>query len=86
LTIKKIPDKSLHTSHDLARWVKELRLPASATATCPNFRLDKDRSSRAIDQAHEAWRYGVVIHQNDEPLLVDWLRRIQNWIQENMSR
>jgi hypothetical protein len=84
-TIEQIPDESLQRSHDLARWVKELRLPASTTGKTRGFHLQRDRSSSwQVDMAHQAWRYGVAVEVSDEKALVDWLKRIQQWIEENI--
>ena len=85
-TIASISDERLRASHDLALWIKELRLPAFIAGTNPNFRLERDRSSWSVDKAHQAWRYGVVIEVQDEQSLVCWLDNIRRWIEENISR
>ena len=81
-SIEKIRDEKLRASHDLARWVKELRLPARITGAIPTFRLERDGSSWSVDQAHQAWRYGVGLVIGNEKTLVSWLRQIHGWIRE----
>jgi hypothetical protein len=83
-TMASISDERLRISHDLALWVKELRLPASIAGTNSNFRLKRDRSSWSVDKAHQAWRYGIVIEVQDEQSLVHWLHNIRTWVEENI--
>ena len=82
-----ISDTVLHQSHDLSKWAKALRLPVSMTNVHTTFHLKRDRHPRPswqIARAHEAWRYGVVIDKNDETRLVNWLKQIAQWIEENI--
>lgn len=75
-----IPRADLRGSHDLGRWVKELRLPASVASKGSRFRLERDGSAQTISRAHEAWRYGVRMNPDDERDLVSYLRAIHAWI------
>jgi hypothetical protein len=72
--------------HDLARWIKELRLPASVLSAGATFRLARDGSCYGIEMAHQAWRYGVVVEGADEASLLEYLRNVQNWIQEALQQ
>ncbi len=85
----KIRDQTLlsHDGHNLHRWVKELRLPQNVTSKRPDFRLKADKSTHDIAKAHQAWRYGIEILEDDEVKLRDWLLTIciliENWMKEN---
>jgi len=83
---KKIVDEKLSNSHNLSDWVKELKLPASVSRTCPQLKLRRDNTSWDIDQAHQAWRYGIEICSTDQEKLVEWLKNIEQWIKENLER
>lgn len=83
-TTDDIPDK-LRQSHNLINWAEEMGLPPSIASANTSFHLKKDRRrSWEIRRAHEAWRYGVVIDQNDETQLVNWLKQVAQWIEENI--
>ena len=85
-------------SHNFAALIKELRLPRSVIGDevgdtsdsshpkLPGFRLDRDSSSWNISEAHQAWRYGVRIHSEDESNLVEWLNKVCIWVKENHNR
>ena len=86
-TTDDISDTALRQSHDLSKWAKALRLPVSMTGANTNFHLNRDRHprpSQTIRSAHEAWRYGVVIDENDETQLVNWFKQVAKWIKENI--
>ena len=87
MKIENIPNKQLHRNHDLLLWVKELKLSAQlAGATSGfSFHLKRDRTVRQIEQAHQAWRYGVLIDPKDEKILINWLKKINDWIQEGIA-
>jgi hypothetical protein len=78
----KIRDETLRKSHDLAKWVKELRLPAQIAGNSPSFCLNRDQSRFHVALAHQAWRYGALILNQDEQILVSWLSKIKEWIEE----
>lgn len=84
LKTEQINDAQLRGSHDVASWVRELRLPASVAGNIPMFQLRRDQTTWAVAKAHEAWRYGVVIETRDELQLIRWLNNIQQWIKENI--
>ena len=86
-TTDDIRDTALRQSHDLVNWVEKLNLSPSMTRVNIDFHLKRDRHPRPswqIARAHEAWRYGVVIDQNDETQLVNWLKQVAQWIEENI--
>ena len=80
-TTEDIADTSLisQDGHNLARWAKELRLPATITDGKSNFRLN-DKSTFTIDKAHQVWRYGIRMEANDEQMVVLWLQGICKWV------
>ena len=83
-SIEKLSDERLRSSHDLGRWVKELRISAAAVGPTPSFRLRKGGTSWQIDSAHQSWRYNAAIKATDEANLVQWLKRVQCWINERI--
>jgi hypothetical protein len=80
--------------HNLDRWRKELKIPASqlpfTTQTenkkIPTFHLERGGSSLDVEKAHQAWRYGIRLKPQDEKDLVEWLKNLCNWIKENINR
>ena len=85
---KQLADRGLLRSygHDLARWSKELRMPALPTNTSVQFRLMSDMSKTChIDKAHEAWRYGVVMESESQGMLVRWLVGVSEWIKPQLG-
>jgi hypothetical protein len=86
-TTAQIQDPELQEKgHDIARWVKELRLPASILQSGTEFRLARDGTHYRIEAAHQAWRYGVAMEKGDERALLEYLERIQGWVQEVLQR
>lgn len=83
-TTSDIPNEYLRRSHDLARWVLELKLPVGITGANTSFRLRRDNSSWSIGYAHEVWRYGIAMQPADEQRLVRWLNEVYQWIKENI--
>ena len=82
-TTAQIQDLELQDKgHDIARWVKELRLPASLLRASGEFRLIRDGARYGIEMAHQAWRYGVSMEEIDEAGLLEYLQTIQNWVDE----
>lgn len=82
---RQIQDEELRQSHDLLRWVKELRVPASVSAPLQNVRLQRGGSAD-VRRLHEAWRYGIRIFGKDEGHIVDWLRRVCGWVAEEVRQ
>lgn len=84
MKIENITDERLRSwGHDLRLWVKELRLSAQLAGPSPSFHLKKDRTTVwQIKQAHQAWRYGALIDPKDEKILINWLKKINDWIQK----
>jgi hypothetical protein len=72
--------------HDIARWVKELRLPASLAPARAEFCLMRDGTRYRIEMAHQAWRYGISIEGADEEALLEYLRNIQSWVQKELNQ
>lgn len=86
-TTAQIQDPELQEKgHDIARWVKELRLPASIVHSSVDFRLTRDGTRYRIEMAHQAWRYGVSIEETDEANILEYLRTIQKWVEEALQR
>ena len=91
-TTGQIQDPGLQErGHDIARWVKELRLPASIASKGPTFRLKREKAKRGhsthvIEVAHQAWRYGVQMEESDESTLLEYLRKIHNWVEGEFVR
>ncbi len=74
--------KELET-HDLYSLVEMLKFPVSlANPSKSSFRLRKSKSSRPIEHAHQAWRYGVAMNKEDEDKVVNWLKEVQQKIRE----
>jgi len=71
-------------SHDLGRLAKALMLPASTIQKIPDFHLLRDGACHPIDQAHQAWRYGIAIRPNDEQTLREWLNGLHSKMGEEM--
>ncbi|MFN7938651.1 MAG: hypothetical protein U0R19_35305 [Bryobacteraceae bacterium] len=71
--------------HDLAFWVKQLRLPASVANGVRDFRLRGTQQRHRLSQAHEAWRYGVAIQDDDEKSMNKWLEQVCNWIRKELQ-
>ncbi|MEQ8958736.1 MAG: hypothetical protein RLP02_12560, partial [Coleofasciculus sp. C2-GNP5-27] len=62
-TTNQIQDPTLlsQDGHNLDRWRKELKIPASDSQikATPHFRLKRDGSNWDIEKAHQVWRYGI---------------------------
>jgi hypothetical protein len=74
----------LQGSHDLLLWATELRISGATLGDTPKFSLLSD--SKRLPQkplahpphmAHQAWRYGISILEEDERRLVEWLERLR---------
>ena len=50
------------------------------------FRLASGDASWDVGQAHQAWRYGMHMHSDDEPALVAWLYSLCTWVSEDMTQ
>jgi hypothetical protein len=48
--------------------------------------LAKDGTAWDVEKAHQAWRYGVRMHHEDEETLIRWLERLCQWIKEESSK
>jgi hypothetical protein len=85
LRIDQISDDNLRSTHDLFKMIRELRLPAQiARTSAPSFRLARDGTALPIKNAHEAWRYGILIRADDLENVVGWMHDIRNWIKETI--
>jgi hypothetical protein len=84
-TTKKIGDENLRNSHDLLLWIKELKLPFKVVEDCcQDLKLKRDGTHCAVRDAHQAWRYNIDIEEDDQKRLVQWMKKLKIWIQENM--
>lgn len=85
LTRNRLPDTSAIDSqskergHDLLYWAKKLYLPATITNGKTSFHTKDDRTSRPLEVAHQAWRYGIDIEPADETALETWLEEVWQW-------
>jgi len=80
-----ISNNELQSSHDLFLFIKELKLPAQTVgASPPSFRLRRDGTALPIEKAHEVWRYGIVIKEDDAQKLDKWMHDIHAWVKENI--
>ncbi len=67
--------------HDLMKWCKDLKMPASLAGVTVHFRLLSNTSKQYnIGKAHEAWRYGVPIEKSTQDTIVEWLTAVSDWI------
>ena len=81
----RINNKELQKTHDLSLLIKDLKISATTIGTLSlNFRLKRDCMTFSIKSAHEIWRYGIMIQDNDEKALVTWMQAIRKWIEENI--
>jgi len=70
-------------THNLYSLAEMLNLSVSLMDPSESsFRLRKSKSSRPIEHAHQAWRYGVEINKEDEDKIVNWLKKLQQKIRE----
>ncbi len=78
-----MPEELIKKGHDLMAWAKHLNLSASivGTNTAPKVRL-RNGFSFGIQQAHEAWRYGVGMNQGEEAKLIAWIGHLCDWLTE----
>lgn len=83
-TTNRISDSMLSQyGHDLNTWVKQVNTYPKKIEEAPHFHIN-DGSNLDISKAHQAWRYGVRIKEEDEQKLVKWLENLCNWIKENI--
>ena len=83
-----IQDENLQKSHDLQAFVKELRLPHQIdhTRISSCFKLQRKGNEQPhLKEAHQAWRYAVVIEPVDEEKILTWLEGIENWLKSNIN-
>lgn len=75
-----------HNGHDLAKWCKDIKMPASLLSTTLHFRLLIYKSKQYnISKAHEAWRYGIPIEEDHQTKIVQWLSDVSLWIRQRME-
>ena len=72
-------------AHQLDYWVKELNIPKAEVRSTPKFSIQEESNKRTrlgytIGDAHQAWRYGIKIVQNDEKKLKEWLDKIYEYL------
>ncbi len=66
-------------THDLSYLVKKLRIVVGET----NFRV-RSGNSYTIKYAHQAWRYGIAIQEEDEKKMIEWLKKVQAKIKQRI--
>jgi len=69
--------------HDITLWLSELKIPAHRMFYKKNFRLRKKIGSNHVRDIHQAWRYGILIHEEDERDIISFLHNLEQWIEEN---
>jgi hypothetical protein len=83
-----IEESITSNGHNLAYWLKALTLSAQVTEVRdPKFRLLRDGrtgSERPISVAHQAWRYGALIDNDDENRLLIWIKSVSEWIEREI--
>lgn len=82
-----IPDSLRLHGHDLRQWAKALHLPA--TLELPGqVRLSRSpgAESAGCAQVHEAWRYGIRLHEADEKALMNALQGLQAKVRQEVGR
>lgn len=80
-------DNAEGLGHDLAYYVKELRISAATVSLKGAYRLGGRQSgSCAVRDVHQAWRYGVRMDPGDEGQLVNGLVRLTDWVREELRR
>jgi hypothetical protein len=75
----------LRGSHDLRAMLKELRVGAREIPPLHDPRLHSGGTAIPVHAAHEAWRYGVRLHTQDEGHLVSALQQICSWVQKELA-
>lgn len=80
-----ISDNKFQSSHDLFLFIKDLKLPAqTAGASHLSFRLQRGGTALPIKNAHEVWRYGIMMREDDAQKLYKWMHDIHAWVKENI--
>lgn len=76
-TISQVPN---YKKHDLRYFMKELRMSPSLQASLVGCRA-ADKHDGRIDVAdlHQAWRYGLRLHSEDEKAALSALAEIADW-------
>ncbi|MEG4290311.1 hypothetical protein Q5692_17515 [Microcoleus sp. C2C3] len=84
-TTNDIADSTLLSpdGHNLNRWKKELRISASI-GNAPAFSLAFSGADLEVAKAHQVWRYGIGMNPAKEQQLVEWLKKIYNWIKKEI--
>ena len=78
------PSDLKEAGHDLMYWAKELRLPATLLGVPTQFRIRDGKERHEAKRAHEAWRFGVAIHIDDDEKLEAWLKSLWDWAGGNI--
>lgn len=74
-------------NHDLRNIAKKLRLDASHTSQLIPCRRGHTNQARVEPHhLHEAWRYGAVLHDEDERCALEALEKLSKWCREEHSR
>lgn len=73
--------------HELDIWLNKLMIPANILSSPPQFKLRSSiniSSPRKIYRAHEAWRYGVKMDEQNEREILNWLRNANELISRKL--
>ena len=73
----------LEYKHDITRWFAELKIPAQRISIKENFRYQKRDANDHVRVIHQAWRYGILVNDDDEKKIISSLKNLESWIEEN---
>lgn len=82
-TTEEIDPEILNYKHDITRWFAELKIPAQHISFKENFRFRKRKGNEHVKAVHEAWRYGILVNEDDEKMIISSLQNLESWIEEN---
>lgn len=80
---KDIDPEIFEYKHDITRWLAELKIPAHQISIKENFRYRKRDANDHVRLVHQAWRYGILINDDDEKKIITSLKKLESWIEEN---
>lgn len=79
--LKKISERKKELKdHNLPALARKIQLPMGEIS----FHLDNG-GKHSIEEAHQAWRYGSLIHQGDEHKIIEWLKKVQEKIRRRIK-
>ena len=72
-------------NHNLHGLVKKLKIPSGSILPLPSLRPKRPNGSQ-IDHAdaHQAWRYGIDLNEDDQKQFIQWLEAICGWLEKQV--